>query len=56
MKDKQCKNLIRILIEEKELSLLNFKRLKRALIYKNTEIVTSDSDLLLTVDSLITHT
>ena len=54
MKDKQCKNLIRILIEEKELSLLNFKRLKRALIYKNTELVTSDGDLLLTVDSLIT--
>ena len=54
MKDKQCENLIRILIEEKELSLLNFKRLRQALIYKNTELVTSDGDLLLTVDSLIT--
>ena len=54
MKDKQCENLIRILIEEKELSLLNFKRLTQALTYKNTELVTSDGDLLLTVDSLIT--
>ena len=54
MKDKQCENLIRILIEEKELSLLNFKRLRQALIYRNTELVTSDGDLLLTVDSLIT--
>ena len=53
MKDKQCENLIRILIEEKELSLLNFKRLTQALTYKNTELVTSDGDLLLTVDSLI---
>ena len=54
MKEKQCENLIRILIEEKELSLLNFKRLTQALTYKNTELVTSDGDLLLTVDSLIT--
>ena len=54
MKEKQCENLIRILIEEKELSLLNFKQLTQALTYKNTELVTSDGDLLLTVDSLIT--
>ena len=54
MKEKQCENLIRILIEEKELSLLNFKRLTQALTYKSTELVTSDGDLLLTVDSLIT--
>ena len=54
MKEKQCENLIRILIEEKELSLLNFKRLTQALTYKNTGLVTSDGDLLLTVDSLIT--
>ena len=54
MKDKQCENLIRILIEEKELSLLNFKWLTQALTYKNTELVTSDGNLLLTVDSLIT--
>ena len=54
MKEKQCENLIRILIEEKELNLLNFKRLTQALTYKNTELVTSDGNLLLTVDSLIT--
>ena len=49
---KQCNNLIKILIDEKELTLLNLKRLTDALTYKNTELVTSD--LLLTVDSLIT--
>ena len=51
---KQCSNLIKILIDERELTLLNLKRLTDALIYKNTELVTSDGDLLLTVDSLIT--
>ena len=51
---KTCSNLIKILIEEKELTLLNLKRLADALHYKNTELVTSDGDLLLTVDSLIT--
>ena len=50
----KCSNLIKILIDEKELTLLNLKRLTDAYIYKNTELVTSDGDLLLTVDSLIT--
>ena len=50
---KQCSSLIKILIDEKELTLLNFKRLTDALTYKNTELVTLDGDLLLTVDSLI---
>ena len=54
MKGKQCENLIKILIDEKELSLLNFKRLMQAYSYKNTELITPDGDLLLTVDSLIT--
>ena len=48
------KKLIKILIDEKELSLLNLKRLADALTYKNKELVTADGDLLLTVDSLIT--
>lgn len=51
---KQSSNLIQILIDEKELTSLNLKRLQDALTYKNTELVTSDGDLLLTVDSLIT--
>ena len=51
---KTCSNLIKILIDEKELTPLNLKRLADALNYKNTELVTSDGDLLLTVDSLIT--
>ena len=48
------KKLIKILIDEKELSLLNLRHLADALIYKNKELVTADGDLLLTVDSLIT--
>ena len=48
------KKLIKILIDEKELSLLNLRRLADALIYKNKELVTAEGDLLLTVDSLIT--
>ena len=50
----QCNNLIKILIEEKELTLLNLKRLQNALTYKNAELLTPDGDLLLTVGSLIT--
>ena len=34
--------------------LLNLKRLMQAYSYKNTELITSDGDLLLTLDSLIT--
>ena len=48
------KKLIKILIDEKELSLLNLRRLADALIYKNKELVTAEGDLLLSVDSLIT--
>ena len=54
MKATQCGNLIKILIEEKELTLLNLKRLIQAYSYKNTELITPDGDLLLTADSLIT--
>ena len=50
----QCKNLIKILIEEKELTTLNLKRMIDACNYKNSELINSDSDLFLTVDSLIT--
>ena len=56
MLKKQCNNLIKILIDEKELTLLNLKRLTGALTYKNTELVTSDGDLLLSVDSLQAQT
>ena len=47
-------SLIRILIEEKELTLLNLIRLSDALTYKMTQLLTENGDLLLTVDSLIT--
>ena len=54
MKAQNCENLIKILIDEKELTLLNLEQLIQTRIYKNTELVTTDGDLLLTVDSLIT--
>ena len=54
MKAQNCENLIKILIDEKELTLLNLERLIQTRIYKNTELVTTDGDLLLHVDSLIT--
>ena len=47
-------SLIRILIEEKELTLLNLIRLSDALTYKMTQLLTENGDLLLAVDSLIT--
>ena len=50
----QCKNLIKILTEEKELTALNLKRMINACNYKNSELINSDGDLFLTVDSLIT--
>ena len=50
----QLINLIKILIEEKELTTLNLKRMVDACNYKNTELINSDGDLFLTVDSLIT--
>ena len=50
----ECKNLIKILIEEKELTTLNLKRLIDACNYKNSGLIDSDGDLFLTVDSLIT--
>ena len=48
------KNLIKILIDGRELSLINLRRLADASTYKNKELVTAEGDLLLTVDSLIT--
>ena len=50
----QSKNLIKILTEEKELTALNLKRMIDACNYKNRELLNLDSDLFLTVDSLIT--
>ena len=50
----QCKNLIKILTEEKELTALNLKRMIDACNYKNRELLNLDGDLFLTVDSLIT--
>ena len=50
----QYKNLIKILTEEKELNALNLKRMIDACKYKNRELINSDGDLFLTVDSLIT--
>ena len=54
MTETQLMNLIKILIEEKELTTLNLKRMVDACNYKNTELINSDGDLFLTVDSLIT--
>lgn len=54
MNEEEFKNLIAILIEEKELTLPNLKRLIDASTYKNTEMITQEGDLFLTVDSLIT--
>ena len=54
MNKTQVDRLIAILVEENELTSLNFSRLVDALFYKNTELITADGDLLLTVDSLIT--
>ena len=47
-------NLVKILSEEKELTLTNLARLIQGHIYKDTELLTTDNDLFLTVDSLIT--
>ena len=44
MKAQNCENLIKILIDEKELTLLNLERLIQTRIYKNTELVTTDGD------------
>lgn len=54
MNEEEFKNLIAILIEEKELTLPNLKRLIDASTYKNTEMITQEGDLFFTVDSLIT--
>ena len=47
-------NLVKILSEEKELTPTNLARFMHARIYKNTELLTADNDLVLTLDSLIT--
>ena len=52
--DRNIENLIKILIDEKELTATNLERLIQACIYKDTELLTTENDLLLTVDSLIT--
>ena len=53
-KDRNIENLVKILIDEKELMETNLERLIQARIYKDKELITADNDLLLTVDSLIT--
>ena len=53
-KNRNIENLVKILIDEKELTVTNLERLIQARIYKDTELITTDSDLLLTIDSLIT--
>ena len=53
-KDRNIENLIKILIDEKVLRATNLKRLIQARIYKDTEFLITENDLLLTVDSLIT--
>ena len=52
--DRNIENSIKILIDEKELTATNLERLIQACIYKDTELLTTENDLLLTVDSLIT--
>ena len=49
-KDQNIKNLIKILIDEKELTATNLERLIHARIYKDPELLTKENDLLLTVD------
>ena len=53
-KDRNIENLVKILIDEKELTVTNLERLIQGQIYKDTELITTDNNLLLTVDSLIT--
>ena len=45
--------LRKILVFEKELSDINFERLKKALIYIKDNLIDSDENMYLTVDSLI---
>ena len=49
-----ARSLIKILTEGKELTALNLKRMIDARTYKNNELIDSNGDLFLTVDSLIT--
>ena len=53
-KDRNIENLVKILIDEKELTVTNLERLIQGQIYKDTELITTDNNLLLTIDSLIT--
>ena len=53
-KNRNIENLVKILIDEKELTVTNLERLIQGRIYKDTELITTDNNLLLTVDSLIT--
>ena len=45
--------LKKILVSEKELSDINFKRLKNVLVYIKNNLIDSNDNIYLTVDSLI---
>ena len=45
--------ILKILISAKELSEINFERLKNALVYIKHNLINSDSNMYLTADSLI---
>ena len=45
--------LRKIMVSEKELSDINFKRLEKALVYIKNNLFDSDNNMYLTVDSLI---
>ena len=50
----KLQSLIKILDEEKELNNINLIRMISAPTFKSKELINADSDLFLTVDSLIT--
>ena len=52
-KDRNIENLVKILIDEKELTVTNLERLIQGRSYKDTKLITTDNNLLLTTDSLM---
>ena len=52
-KDRNIENLVKILIDEKELTVTNLERLIQGRSYKDTELITTDNNLLLAADSLM---
>ena len=52
-KDQNIENLVKILIDEKELTVTNLERLIQGRSYKDTKLITTDNNLLLTADSLM---